>query len=130
MWTWYQREGEIWRDGILKGVGYSGAGEGKNNPAMQFVHDVGPIPCGRWKIVGPPQHTKTHGPYVLRLQPEPGTDTHGRSGFLVHGDSVKSPGTASHGCIILPQWARAMVWVSGDRNLIVESRNPAAMEAA
>src|SRR5689334_15812598 len=97
-WTYIQRTGELVHDGMVHCTGYSGHGEGKNNPAMQAVRDVGPIPCGRWSIEGPPIDTAVHGPFVLHLEPEPGTDTFGRSGFLIHGDSREHPGEASHGC--------------------------------
>ncbi|HYA97988.1 MAG TPA: tlde1 domain-containing protein [Methylomirabilota bacterium] len=119
MWTYVQKSGALLHDGELVGSGYSGFGEGKNNPAMQAVHDVGPIPRGRWKIVGPPADTRTHGPCVLRLLPYPDTNTFGRCGFLMHGDSVESPGCASHGCIIMPRTVREQVWASGDREMDV-----------
>ena len=86
---------------------------------MQAGADVGPIPQGTWTIIGPPNNTRYHGPYVLRWQPTPGTDTFGRSGFLVHGDSIESPGCASKGCVILPRAIREKVWNSGDRDLEV-----------
>ena len=63
--------------------------------------------------------TRDHGPCVLRLEPSAQTDTRGRSGFLIHGDSKTQPGTASHGCIILPRVVREQVWQSGDRDLEV-----------
>ena len=31
------------------------------------------------------------------------TETHRRSGFLMHGDSKPHPGSASNGCIVLPE---------------------------
>ena len=34
-------------------LGYSGHGEGKNNPAMQKVPNVGPIPVGKYTIGQP-----------------------------------------------------------------------------
>lgn len=86
---------------------------------MQAVHDVGPIPQGEWTIVGPPVNTAGHGPYVLLLEPATATNTFGRSGFLMHGDSIESPGCASHGCVILPRAVREQVWNSGDRDLQV-----------
>lgn len=119
MWIYAQKTGTLWRDGKQVACGYSGCGEGKNDPAMQAVADAGPIPQGRWKIAGPPINTRDHGPYVLRLEPAPDTQTFGRGGFLMHGDSIKSPGCASHGCVILPRVAREEVWTSGDRNLEV-----------
>lgn len=124
-WTYVQKTGELQQDGEHVATGYSGAGEGKNNPELQNVPNVGPIPRGDWTIDGPPFDTRDHGPYVLRLQPDPGTETHGRSGFLMHGDSKAHPGTASHGCIILPRPTREQVWQSGDRDLEVVAEIPA-----
>lgn len=119
MWIYAQKTGSLWRDGKQVARGYSGSGEGKNDPGMQAVPDIGPIPQGRWTIVGPPINTRYHGPYVLRLQPAPGTGTFGRSGFLMHGDSIESPGCASKGCIILPRVIREEVWNSRDADLEV-----------
>ena len=123
-WTYAQKTGELQQDGKPVATGYSGAGPGKNNPEAQAVPNVGPIPQGDWTITGPPQHSTEHGPYVLRLNPEPETKTFGRSGFLMHGDSKKSPGKASHGCIIMPRAVREQVWESGDRDLEVIAEVP------
>jgi hypothetical protein len=119
MWTYAQETGALLHDGQLVTTGYSGFDNGKNNPAMQAVHDVGPIPQGDWTIGGPPINTAEHGPYVLTLTPAPSTNTFGRSGFLMHGDSVNAPGTASKGCIIMPRTAREQVWNSCDTDLEV-----------
>jgi len=118
-WTYSQTSGTLAQDTSEVATGYSGAGEGKNNPAMQNVHNAGPIPTGDWTIAGPPSDSPTHGPYVLRLTPAPETETFGRSGFLMHGDSKEHPGTASQGCIIVPRAVREKVWKSGDRDLKV-----------
>ena len=118
-WTYSQKTGELHQDGKHISTGYSGASDGKNNPAKQNVHNVGPIPAGDWTITGPPISTTDHGPYVLRLQPGQETETFGRSGFLMHGDSKEHPGTASQGCIIMPRAVREQVWNSGDRDLEV-----------
>lgn len=119
MWTYAQETGELLQDGQLVATGYSGFETGKNNPAMQAVHDVGPIPEGDWTIGGPPINTAEHGPFVLMLTPATSTNTFGRSGFLMHGDAVNAPGTASKGCIIMPRTAREQVWNSGDTDLEV-----------
>ena len=119
MWTYAQKTGDLLFNGQLVGAGYSGFDNGKNNPSMQAVADLGPIPQGEWTIVGPPINTPTHGPFVLRLEPSNGTNLFGRSGFLMHGDSIESPGTASHGCIIMPRNIREQVWQSGDTALQV-----------
>jgi hypothetical protein len=100
-------------------TGYSGFEEGKNNPAMQAVTNVGPIPQGDWTIEGPPINTAEHGPFVLILTPSADTNTFGRSEFLMHGDSIQAPGTASKGCIIMAREAREQVWNSGDTDLEV-----------
>lgn len=123
-WTYAQKSGKLHQDGEHVANGYSGAAEGKNNPEMQHVPNVGPIPRGDWTICGPPIDTCDHGPCVLRLEPAADTETHGRSGFLIHGDSKTHPGTASHGCIILPRAVREEVWHSGDRDLEVVAELP------
>lgn len=117
-WRYEQVTGRLLYNGDLVAIGYSGAGEGKNNPAMEDVHNVGPTPKGKYEI-GPPVDTTTHGPYVLRLTACAGNDMCGRSGFLIHGDSVSKPGTASQGCIIMPRAVREKIWNSGDHSLEV-----------
>ena len=118
MWTYDQRSGTLSRDNKVIGAGYSGFGDGKNNPAMQDEPNVGPIPTGMY-VIGPPKDTPTHGPHVMTLSPTDRTETFGRNGFLIHGDSVGSPGTASHGCIILPRDLRDTISASGDYELTV-----------
>lgn len=103
-------------DGHYFAQGYSGQGTGKNNPLVQGVHNVGPIPQGMWGILGPPVDTATHGPYVLHLYAKSGTEAFGRSGFLIHGDSLEHPGQASQGCVILPRTVREHIWNSEDRD--------------
>jgi hypothetical protein len=43
----------------------------------------------------------------------------GRDGFLIHGDSVEHPGTASHGCIIMSRAIREAIAQSDDHELNV-----------
>lgn len=127
MWTYQQSTGELRRDGQLVGKGYSGyddgdgvaePGEGKNDPGAQELRSTGPIPRGSW-VIGPAFFHETKGPIVMRLLPKPGTATFGRSGFLIHGDSIRRPGTASLGCIILSRSLRIAVAESGDHDLEV-----------
>lgn len=118
MWIYDQSSGVLTRNGSIISRGYAGRGKGKNNPAMQAAVAVGPIPQGLWKITER-YDSKNVGPYALKLVPEPGTNTFGRSAFRIHGDSIKNPGTASHGCIILPRAVRVAIWGSGDRQLKV-----------
>ncbi|HEX4784798.1 MAG TPA: tlde1 domain-containing protein [Candidatus Sulfotelmatobacter sp.] len=127
-WTYSQKSGELQQDGKPVASGYSGAGEGKNNPAMENIHNVGPIPKGQWTILGPPVNTEEHGPYALALKPSAETPTFGREGFLLHGDSKEFPGCASQGCIIMPRVTREQVWKSGDADLKVVAEIAAPTE--
>lgn len=114
MWTFVQLTGEL-RDPNNKivGMGYSGHGAGRNNPDMETIHNVGPIPAGLWKI-GKPFSSSKHGPFCLEITPLPETETHGRSGFLMHGDAQEHPGEASLGCIVQSRAVRELVAKSGD----------------
>ena len=121
MLTYKISTGELTSDknGLI-GKGYSGAaGIGKDNPLEESVPDVGPIPEGEYTIQGPPFDTPTHGPFVMRLIPKPTNTMYERSGFLMHGDSIRAPGTASEGCIVMGFPIRESVWLSGDRDLTV-----------
>jgi hypothetical protein len=116
-WQWDQSAGEISRAGKVVSRGYSGFGRGKNNPSMQAAVGVGPIPAGRWTIAERYDSANV-GPYALKLEPVDHAAL-GRSAFRIHGDSVANPGSASHGCIILPRAVRELIWKSGDRDLVV-----------
>jgi hypothetical protein len=61
-WTYAQKAWELQQDGKPVTTGYSGGGVGKNNPALQHFHNVGPIPQGGGTIVGPPVNTPEHSP--------------------------------------------------------------------
>jgi len=118
-WTYRQNTGELLRNGVVIAVGYSGYGSCMNDDDYQMLQDQGPIPVGLWQI-GRPYDSDDCGPYVLPLQPMPGTDTFGRSGFLIHGDRLSGPPkSASHGCIILGRAIREQIAESGDRVLEV-----------
>lgn len=109
MWTYSQSTGEMrGADGSLLASGYSGKGDGKNNPAMERIPDVGPIPAGLYHI-NPPIDTIEHGPFVLTLIPNEWNEMFDRGGFLIHGDSVEHPGEASEGCIVLSRPARERI---------------------
>ncbi|MGA9898743.1 MAG: tlde1 domain-containing protein [Terriglobales bacterium] len=126
MWIYVQKTGELLRDGLHIAVGYSGFDDpdsgqkGKNNPELARIEEVGPIPVGKYSI-GTPHDTVTHGPFALPLTADPGNEMFGRSAFLMHGDSVVEPGTASRGCIIMSRAVRTQVAESGDKVLQVIS---------
>ncbi|MFL5142091.1 MAG: tlde1 domain-containing protein [Microvirga sp.] len=102
----------------LMATGYSGSSAhgGKNNPQAQCEADIGPIPRGVYKI-GKPRKGPT--PFSLPLTPDPSNAMCGRSAFLIHGDSIAAPGTASHGCIILARPDRERIAESGVKQLVV-----------
>ena len=123
MWVWDQSAGALSRDGVEVAKGYSGRDWGKNNPDAEAAQGIGPIPAGDYNIVEL-YNSANVGPNALRLQPIDATanDTHdatGRSAFRIHGDSIRAPGTASYGCIILRSVIRLAIWDSGDRLLRV-----------
>jgi type VI secretion system (T6SS) effector TldE1-like protein len=122
MWKYEQSTGRLFDDGgALVATGYSGFGADKNQPADESVANLGPIPAGQYSI-GAPESVNVsgpHGPYVLRLMPASTNNMFGRDGFLIHGDSVEHPGTASHGCIIMPRAIREAIAQSDDHELNV-----------
>lgn len=122
MWLYEIVTGRFSRDvpsGVeLLAIGYSGYEFGKNAATQQPVRNVGPLPTGAYWI-GEARDTPEHGPVVMPLMPVPQFATYGRSGFLIHGDSIARPGGASHGCIILPRPVRERIAGSSDRGLIV-----------
>ena len=119
MWTYNQQNGQLSHNGKLVAVGYSGFEANKNNPAAESIRNEGPIPRGLWEIGDMIESTVSHGPFVLPLIPCEGTDTFGRSGFLIHGESVHAPGSASFGCVIQPRWVRVQMGHSADKQLQV-----------
>ena len=122
-WTWDQSAGELRHNGRLVAKGYSGAGDGINNPAMEHVRATGPIPRGRW-LIRAPYNSKAIGPFALPVWADDGQldDTHARtkrSAFRIHGDNGRGNRSASKGCIIVSRAVREQIWASGDRVLEV-----------
>lgn len=115
-WTYSQSSGELLRSGAFQGTGYSGTGDGRNNPDMQNVPDVGPLPQGDYDI-GPAHDHPQLGPCVMNLEPTADTNTFGRSLFRIHGDNARHD--ASHGCVILGPTIRQAIRDSGDTKLTV-----------
>jgi hypothetical protein len=118
-WRYSQSTGQLLDpSGAIIATGYSGHGEGVNDPDDQDIPNVGPIPRGAY-FIGRAFTHQTCGPVAMRLEPDAGTDTRGRSGFLIHGDSASLDRTASHGCIILPRATRLTIDASDVRALLV-----------
>jgi hypothetical protein len=123
MWTFHISTGLLTRNGLAVSAAYAGRGEGKNNSTMCAVPKVGPLPTGTYRI-GDAFDSPDHGPCSMRLTPTmPVADMHGRSGFLIHADSILHPGEASEGCIV-PMGGRAVrhfIATSKDCDLTVEA---------
>lgn len=118
MITYKISSGTVMRDGTWIGVGYSGQPECKNDPTKCDQKNRGPIPPGRY-VIDSPVDTEDHGPFVLPLKPHKDNEMFGRDAFLIHGDSMKNPGTASQGCIILSRAVRETINRNDDRELEV-----------
>src|ERR1700694_4527629 len=113
MWTFEQSTG-LWLNPAGDEVthGYAGRDAGKNNPDMQNVKGIGPLPRGLY-TAGAPADDAVVGKYAMRLTPSPANEMFGRTSFFLHGDSMEHPGLASHGCIVLPRALRESFWNSG-----------------
>jgi hypothetical protein len=119
IWSYSQASGVlISPDGEVVGAGYSGAHPYVNKPRAEWREDEGPIPTGNYTIGAAVDHA-TCGPCSLPLEPDPGNEMHGRSAFLIHGDTATMDQTASTGCIILPRNVRDLIEASDCRELIV-----------
>lgn len=117
-WGYRQSTGQL-TDPAGKHItfGYSGHAAGVNNPAMQAVPFVGPIPAGEYRI-GPAYRHPKLGRCVMNLEPV-GHDAEGRLYFRLHGDNSRMNRTGSEGCIVAPFHARAAMDASPNRTLIV-----------
>jgi hypothetical protein len=107
---------------VAVGTGYSGQGNGLNNPSEQYTPNTGPIPQGTYTIEKQRDNVTGAGhklPGSMRLDPTRDTNTHGRAGFLIHGDNSRGDHSASNGCIILPRPARNDIGGSSDHILVV-----------
>jgi hypothetical protein len=122
MWTWKQKPGEMLHNADHVAYGYAGGNcgkspEGKNNPALQNLAKVGPLPQGKYTFGQPIQQSHL-GPFAIPLIPSPDNQMFGRDDFYCHGDTTPS-GNASEGCIILARAIRNMIAASPDKDLEV-----------
>lgn len=113
------------------GKGYSGHGEGLNNPAFEQLHDIGPTPRGIYiaELIadkdGNPIDYKHKSAPVFRLIPEPETNTFGRSGFLMHGHEKgeiigkSETENSSLGCMVQEHATRVQVMIATDKRIHV-----------
>lgn len=119
-WTFSQSTGLVANpEGIAIGRGYAGKGPGMDNPAMQDVRDVGPLPQGWYTMNAPVDHPESVGAFAIPLLPDPENEMDGRSDFYIHGDNPEGNHSASDGCIVLPYTIRQEIVDSGNNRLEV-----------
>ena len=116
MATYSQSTGEFTTSDGISYSGYSGNGEGLNNPSKESIPFVGPIPKGEYTVSS---SNTSKGPTTLVLTPSTSNNMHGRSGFLIHGDNSKHDNSASEGCIIVGPEARKKI-SNGDKIIVKE----------
>lgn len=119
VWRYVVREAVFYNNGLKLKAKYAGALGYYDDPNQECVKNKGPVPRGKY-IIGAPYKSLWTGIYSLPLTPVDEKNMCGRSNFLIHGDSMRYPGTASRGCIIAVYKVRKKIWDSGDRELIVE----------
>lgn len=108
---YHQKTGVLLDDqGHQLALGWAGNHEGKNNPDMQQVRCVGPLPQGTYKVEPWISQHPHLGPDVAPLTQVAG-ETYGRGDFFIHGPSVASDryGEESKGCIVIPRPMRQAV---------------------
>jgi hypothetical protein len=93
------------------GRGYAGHGDGLNQPEMQEVHQVGPLPRGFYTIGAPHDDAKT-GRVTMDLEPDAGNEMFERSLFRLHGDNAARNCSASEGCIVMPLDVRLAIAIA------------------
>jgi len=119
MYIYTQSTGVLAHDGLSLLTGYAGHGSGINNPSMQNLQDVGPLPQGHYSMTALIDSPHT-GLATIILEPDPANRMSGRSGFRIHGDNAAADRTASNGCIIAGHAPdRIAIWQSADHVLSV-----------
>lgn len=119
MYTYKQSTGQLFdSSGNLLGTGWAGQGDGKNNPDMQDVKNIGPLPQGRYTI-GPAYHHPRLGPVTMDLTPSPSNQMFDRADFRIHGASATDPEHSSEGCMIQIRIVRESVASGMDKDLEV-----------
>lgn len=94
------------------GCGWSGNGNGKNNPEMQHFVGIGPLPRGIYKMIDPVKHPRL-GYFAIKLMPNSENEMFGRNDFWIHGPSLSAfnHGQESKGCPIADRLLREKIWL-------------------
>lgn len=100
--------GKLYDGPVLVGQGWAGHLTGNDNPSMEDIKNVGPLPEGSYTI-GDPLDGTSLGPLAFPLTPAITNKEYGRSDFFIHGAALTHPEMSSDGCIIQPHVARIYV---------------------
>ena len=123
MWIFDVIAGNFVGHGTAKSGVYAGNGPGFNNPAMENVANVGPLPRARYtmkRIYDDPETGKN----TIELIPDPESiakfPNRNMYSFRIHGINPARPLGSSKGCIcVSPGSFRVYVFNSGDHELFV-----------
>ena len=125
MLTYSQSSGVLTLNGLQLAHGWAGNHDGKNNPDLQTMRGVGPLPRGLYTLDGWEAQHDHLGPMVCHLTPDKSnnmraSDGEDRNGFYIHGPSTGANyGQESMGCIVLLRADRVSVKNSGETRLEV-----------
>ena|ERR1700689_2166797 len=97
-------DGEIISIGWYAGGDMGTVPEAVNNPAFQFVPDVGPLPQNVY--TASPMHVVPRVGPCMTLTPDDPLAMHGRGGMLLHcNNPTRPPRSSSEGCAVAPSLA-------------------------
>ena len=106
---------------VVDTVCYSGNGQGLNNPAMDDIPNVGPLPGGVVYDMGTGVNNRGTGPQSIPLTPSADSNqfptTRDSGSFLMHGDNPQMNNTASEGCVICSRETRNQINEAGGGTL-------------
>lgn len=128
-WLYVQRTGHLYRpDGRRLTTAYAGHAEGVNNPAMQDRKNIGPLPCGLYRIDANIPGTDM-GPIAIDLHPDRTNEMHGRGGFFCHLDTKERNHSASAGCIVMERAPLLEIEAAKGQTIQVVAEEPQGIEA-
>jgi hypothetical protein len=110
-----QRTGQLTRDNQLVGMGFSGTGAARNNPALQNQPKTGPIPAGEWRIALRVKDFKTGEP-LFHLHQLTNPPVRFGEPFTIHADTRPNAGESG---IAMPRNVRDGIKVGGFTKLKV-----------
>jgi hypothetical protein len=90
--------------------GYSGHQDCLNDIHKQNIQGVGPLPAGTY-VISRIYDDVERGKHTCELLPQTTNKMFGRSGFLIHGDTMAEAHNASDGCIVTTYAIRTMFMV-------------------